>query len=230
MFLAVLIFLFAACWFTAATFAHFLGGPSILIQALTMVVPVAFVAVVFTSRRHQHGALSAAAKVSSLAMGYINFAFLAAIACWPVVGLGSALNLAVAPATLAWSLLGLSALVATYGVINGARVHVTRYTIPLPNLPDAWDGREVAVVSDVHVGIIRGPAFVQRVVRRLQALNPTAVFIPGDLFDGPEVDIAQSVAPLAQLTPPAGTYFVTGNHDEFRDPLPYLAALTRVAQ
>jgi predicted MPP superfamily phosphohydrolase len=48
------------------------------------------------------------------------------------------------------------------------------------------------------------------------------------MFDGAKVDIARTVEPWTDFHPPAGTYFVTGNHDEFGDPGPYLAALTKV--
>jgi predicted MPP superfamily phosphohydrolase len=98
----------------------------------------------------------------------------------------------------------------------------------LPNLPGAWDGRRVAVVSDFHVGNIFGPRFVRKIVKQLNELEPTAVFISGDMFDGAVVDIPKSVNPWASFRAPAGTYFVTGNHEEIRDRTPYLVALSGV--
>lgn len=228
MFSAILTFLLAACAFTGATFAHFTGGPVALSALLAFLVPAVFVAVIFASRRRQHGVISLMGKLSSLTMGYLNFGFLAALLCWPAAWGVRALGIDWSNATVAWTLMGLAGAVATFGVINGRLVHLTRYTIPLPNLPPTWQGREVAVLSDIHVGIIRGPAFVQHLVDRLRTLDPAAVFIPGDMFDGPEIDIAAAVAPWRELTASIPTYFVTGNHDEFRDPAAYLAALRKV--
>ena len=51
------------------------------------------------------------------------------------------------------------------------------------------------------------------------------VFISGDLFDGTQVDARRLVAPWKQLRPKFGSYFVTGNHEEFSDPRRYLEAI-----
>jgi predicted MPP superfamily phosphohydrolase len=97
----------------------------------------------------------------------------------------------------------------------------------LPNLPDAWHGRRVAVVSDIHVGHIFGPRSVRKVVARLSELQPSAVFLSGDMFDGSVVDISKAVEPWAGFRAPCGVYFVTGNHEEIVDRAPYLTALSR---
>jgi predicted MPP superfamily phosphohydrolase len=72
------------------------------------------------------------------------------------------------------------------------------------------------VVCDIHVGNIFGPRFVRKIVKRLNELAPTAVFISGDMFDGAVVDIQSAVKPWVSFRAPAGTYFVTGNHEEIR--------------
>jgi len=161
-------------------------------------------------------------------MGFLNFAFLAALACWPTAWIAQAVGETVDRASLAAVLLVMAAVVALYGLFNAASLRVTRYTVRLPHLPVWWEGREVAVVSDVHVGVIRGANFVRRIVERVNALEPAAVFIPGDLFDGAKVDVGIAVEPLRELRASTGTFFVTGNHDEFGDRTRYLRALTGV--
>ncbi|HST11529.1 MAG TPA: metallophosphoesterase, partial [Terriglobales bacterium] len=51
------------------------------------------------------------------------------------------------------------------------------------------------------------------------------VFLTGDLFDGTAVNAAQAASPWKDFAPPLGAYFVTGNHEEFRDPSDYLDAV-----
>ncbi len=223
----VILFLFGATSFTAATWTYFTGGDARMAQLVALVVPTLYVAVIFAHFRWQHLVLEIAGKVTSVAMGFLNFAFLAALACWPAVWAARVANLPVNPAATALVLFSCSLPVALYGLFNAARLRVTKYTIHLRNLPLSWQGRNVALVSDIHVGAIRGSDFVRRVVTLLQGLAPKAVFISGDMFDGAKVDIAKSVEPLTELRTPAGIYFVTGNHDEFGDPRPALAGLTR---
>ena len=79
------------------------------------------------------------------------------------------------------------ALLATvYGLINAAWLRVTRVTVKLPHLPEAWQGRTAALVTDIHLGPLSGQAFLsRRVIARLRSLKPDAVFfISGDMFDG----------------------------------------------
>ena len=52
---------------------------------------------------------------------------------------------------------------------------------------------------------------------KLQNLQPDAVLISGDLFDGPEANPDALVEPWKKFSAPAGIYYVTGNHEEFTD-------------
>lgn len=110
---------------------------------------------------------------------------------------------------------GLALFASVCGLVNAAWIRVTRVTLNLPNLPEAWRGRSAALVTDLHLGNVRGRRFTRRVVARLQRLQPDAVFISGDMFDGTKADLDWLVAPWSKLSLPRGMYFVTGNHEEF---------------
>ncbi|HKB90235.1 MAG TPA: metallophosphoesterase, partial [Opitutaceae bacterium] len=113
------------------------------------------------------------------------------------------------------------------GLINAAWFRVTRIDIRLPNLPEAWQGRTVALVTDLHLGHISGPGFLGRIIARLRSLQPDAVFISGDMFDGTTVELDQLVAPWRNYSAPRGIFYVTGNHDEFAERTIYLDAVQR---
>lgn len=122
---------------------------------------------------------------------------------------------------------GLAFVASVYGLVNAAWIRITRITVNLPNLPEAWRGRSAALVTDLHLGNVRGRAFTRRVVGKLQRLQPDAVFISGDMFDGTEADLHGLVAPWNKLSVPRGTYFVTGNHEEFTSRDKFIDAIAR---
>jgi predicted MPP superfamily phosphohydrolase len=82
-------------------------------------------------------------------------------------------------------------------------------------------------VTDLHLGNVRGAGFARRVVAKLQHLQPDAVFISGDLFDGTEANADALIAPWKKLSAPAGIYYVTGNHEEFTDRAKFIGAVQR---
>ena len=115
-------------------------------------------------------------------------------------------------ATLAASLGGAAILLA---LTFGRRVVVRRVSVPLGKLPRALDGTTIVQLSDVHIGPTIGRRFLDRVVDRVNALQPDVVAITGDLVDGPVPRLARHVAPLARLSARHGVYFVTGNHEYY---------------
>ena len=84
------------------------------------------------------------------------------------------------------------------------------------------------MVSDIHLGNIRSVGFSHRVAARVKALNPDVLFICGDMFDGALIDLEACAAPWGAINAPMGSFFVTGNHDEFADSGKILEALRRV--
>jgi predicted MPP superfamily phosphohydrolase len=79
-------------------------------------------------------------------------------------------------------------------------------------------------VSDLHLGQINSENFARKVVGKIQTLQPDIVFIGGDLFDG--TAFAENAAePFRNLKPKLGLYFITGNHEEFRDSGKFIAAI-----
>jgi len=70
----------------------------------------------------------------------------------------------------------------------------------------------LALISDLHMGLYNSPAFLERVVDRLNAMPLDAVLIAGDHLSKPDRPLADLLAPLSRLRHPA--FSVPGNHDE----------------
>lgn len=94
-------------------------------------------------------------------------------------------------------------------------VTITEHELPLHNLPDAWEGRTIVQISDLHVGPVVDEHYLRRALQQVNALKPEMIVITGDLMtcDGPS-RISQAAGVIAELeTPPRGLLVVLGNHD-----------------
>lgn len=164
-------------------------------------------------------------KVSTVWLGFLNFLVWAAIACWIVDGVALLLGMRVDRLVVVSVLFGLAIAAGIYGLANAAWIRSTQITVALPNLPESWNGRLAALVSDVHLGHVHGPRYLGRIIRILRRYNPEVAFLTGDLFDGTDVDSERWIRPWKEYSPPLGSYFVTGNHEEFIDSSRYLPAI-----
>jgi uncharacterized protein len=108
-------------------------------------------------------------------------------------------------------------LVHSYATWRTAHPQWTRISVSLPNLPEAWRGKKIVFVSDVHLGAVLGVRFSQKVVDLIKAEKPEAVLIGGDIFDGVKCHSQSLIQPFAELKPPHGVYFSSGNHEYIED-------------
>jgi uncharacterized protein len=164
-------------------------------------------------------------KVAAVWLGLLSFLFLAAIAAWLIFGVTWLAGLNVNFHRMVEILFGLAAAAGIYGVFNASWTRITRTTVRLANLPEAWRGRKAALISDLHLGHVRNGSFLRRIVADVLKEKPDAIFIAGDLYDGTAIDAKRAAEPLSQLTAPHGVYFVAGNHEQFGDDSKYVRAV-----
>lgn len=212
-----------------ATWVTLWGAPAgarlTVLRIVSAVLAMSFVPATLLAHRYFNGPVRLIYRLASIWLGVFNFLFIASCLCWiayPVVFL---LKLPVSGHAIAGTFFGLAILASLYGIVNAADIRVHRVTVKLPGLPASWKGRVAALVTDTHLGHIKGYRFLTRLVGMLRQLKADVVFISGDLFDGTKVDARRLVAPWKQLRPRFGSYFVTGNHEEFTDPRKYLEAI-----
>ena len=117
---------------------------------------------------------------------------------------------------------------AVSGLVQAATIRITSYRVMLPNLPESWKGKSIAFISDIHLGQIYGKSFTANIARKLNHLQPDIVLIGGDLYDGVAVDAKAVLAPFRDIVAPLGTFFITGNHDQYGDEASYLEAIKSV--
>ncbi len=109
---------------------------------------------------------------------------------------------------------GLLALAALgYGLIAARQPQVEEIAITTPKLAS---GRvTIAQISDLHLGMMLGDRFLDRVIAKLRELHPDIVVAPGDIVDGQGDDLAELARRFHAYTAPLGAYAVTGNHEYY---------------
>jgi uncharacterized protein len=218
-----------AHWFIYETWVTFRGasGSSRItaLQVIAGVLAFSFVAASLLAYRYRSRPVKVFYKAAAAWLGTVNFLFLAACVSWGFWIVASLAGVPLSRYNVVTIAYALAILASLYGIGNARWLRVRRIQVKLPNLPESWRGRVAALASDLHLGHVNGIQFLQRIVARLTRLAPDVVFLTGDLYDGTKVDPAEVTAPLRELSPPLGAYFVTGNHEEFSDPSGYLQAV-----
>jgi predicted MPP superfamily phosphohydrolase len=120
-------------------------------------------------------------------------------------------------------------LVTVIGFVNARRVaRVVRVEVPIAGLPPALDGYSIVQISDIHVGPTIKRPYLDAIVDKVNALKPDAIAVTGDLVDGSVGRLAMHTAPLARLSAPDGTFFVTGNHEYYSGAEQWIAEVRRL--
>lgn len=127
------------------------------------------------------------------------------------------------------ALLGLTALLMTYGFHEARRIPQTvQVDIPVHNLPESLRGFRIVQITDLHVSPTIRRSFVQAVTDRVNGMRPDMIVFTGDLADGPVDELRSEVAPLSGLSAPYGKYFITGNHEYYSGVEAWLAEVQRL--
>ncbi|MFH1030312.1 MAG: metallophosphoesterase [bacterium] len=114
---------------------------------------------------------------------------------------------------LASLLFSFAILISFYGLWNALNPQIKSIDVKIKNLPVEWRGKQIVQLSDVHLGHIYRENFLQNLVDQINLINPKAVFITGDLFDGMDGRLEKLVEPLNNLK--TQSYLITGNHETY---------------
>jgi len=156
--------------------------------------------------------------ISAVWFGAALLLVLASTPIWPVAAAARWLpfeGLSRLPRQAALVIYALTALFIAWNVVNAHRLQVTRFSVSLQNLPESWQGRTVAHISDVHLGAYWNESSLNRLAEKTLALEPEMILITGDLFDGSSGAHERFLDGLRRLRAPRGVYFISGNHEVY---------------
>lgn len=92
-------------------------------------------------------------------------------------------------------------------------LEVTRLSVTVPELPEAFRGTKLVHFSDVHLGHYFETEDLKRAVALIVKESPDLICFTGDLVEDSTRSLWATVPVLAQLQAPLGKYAVLGNHD-----------------
>ncbi|HKW19035.1 MAG TPA: metallophosphoesterase [Terriglobales bacterium] len=211
-------------WTFSSVSGHIAG--SRWLALIVLLLSVSFVPASLLAFRYTNVVVRLFYRLAAVWVGLLSFLFIAAACSWLILAIARAAGLMMDFHRMVELLFGIAAISGFYGVVNASLTRVTRTTVRLANLPDAWRGRRAALISDLHLGPVRNGTFLKRIIAKVLDEKPDAVFIAGDLYDGTAIDATNAAKPLNQLTSaPHGAYFVAGNHEQFHDESEYLSAV-----
>ncbi len=116
----------------------------------------------------------------------------------------------------------------TFGMIRAYNPIIRTEAINTNKLAHG-ENYKIVFLSDLHLGRILGRSYSERLVERVNQLNPDIVLIAGDVLDEKQSYVRQdaSLFPFTQLNAPKGVYMAYGNHDYLDNPSIWQAELTK---
>lgn len=106
-------------------------------------------------------------------------------------------------------------LMSVYGIVNAQNLQVTTYDVTVDK-QSKQDELNVALIADLHLGYSVGATQMERMVNKINELEPDVVVVSGDIFDNEFSAIANPVKVaeiLRGIESKYGVYAVYGNHD-----------------
>ena len=109
----------------------------------------------------------------------------------------------------------LSLAVLIGGIIHFNTIRTTRYQIQIPGASSRLDHMKIAFIADFHLQSKTNVAFVERMVKKINAIKPDLMLFGGDIVegDGDEGKIPQFEKLIRQIKSKYGSFGVIGNHE-----------------
>jgi len=80
---------------------------------------------------------------------------------------------------------------------------------------NALAGLKIVQISDLHLGVVSGEKYLERVVKKVNEQKPDIVVITGDIIDTDGRDGKRFKELFRQINAPKGIYAVLGNHEYY---------------
>ncbi|GAB6009074.1 metallophosphoesterase [Dysgonomonas reticulitermitis] len=105
-----------------------------------------------------------------------------------------------------------------YAYIEARNIKLKEMTFSSNNIPDAFNGKKIVFISDIHAGKYFAGEDVAELVRRINERNPDIILLGGDNTVKDTAYSAPFFKEITKLKSKYGVFSVLGNHDYWEDP------------
>lgn len=104
-----------------------------------------------------------------------------------------------------------SLLFCLYGVYEAEKsAAVKSYDITSPKIKKET---KIVMLSDLHIDVDVSTSYIKKLVERVNALNPDAIVLVGDIIDNSPYNLYKQMEELSKLKAKDGVYVTLGNHE-----------------
>ena len=97
-----------------------------------------------------------------------------------------------------------------YGAVGASGINIVRLNVPIRGLDSKLNGTTIVQLSDIHLGAFTGKKVMERIVEKVNTLNPDIVAITGDLADSNFQALKEAASPLKKIVSRKGVFYSTG--------------------
>lgn len=192
--------------------------------SLSIVLPTMFIVGMVYGAKHFSLLNSWLYTAGAIWLGVLLYLFLATVIAAIIILINNYLGLNLPIKNITFILMALALGVSSYGLYNASSPRIVHWQVSSSDLYPLWQNKKIVIVSDIHLGDVRRQKFMQKIVDIIKAEKPDIVFNLGDIIDGPAFPYALGFAPLLDLNPTLGNYYVEGNHERYNAEYPIFKA------
>lgn len=105
----------------------------------------------------------------------------------------------------------------SYSYYEARDIRIVYYSFTHKDIPDAFDGKKIVFISDIHCNQYFTPNDVNSLVNQVNNLNPDFIFMGGDYTSKDSIYATPFFEAIELLKATHGIYSVMGNHDYWED-------------
>ncbi|MFH0818813.1 MAG: metallophosphoesterase [Patescibacteria group bacterium] len=203
-------------YYSIIKFFNILSGPfKTSILAVLIILALSFVITVIMLKIHDNIITRSLYFLGAYWMGLFFYVLMSLVLIWVIYFVGKLLNLDLNMVIVNTIVYGICLIISFYGIYETFNPQLNKIDVRIKNLPDSWQDKTIVQLSDVHLGAIHRPAFLNKIVKQVNELNPDVIVITGDMFDGMDGKLEPFIFGLSSFKAKQGIYFVAGNHEEY---------------
>lgn len=186
--------------------------------AIAMIaLPLVLVGSMTIAVKHYSLANAIVYTISSLHLALLSVFVMTVTTGWIAHFIMRAGHVSFTPLTIGIPVFIVSLLLFIVGIITAGMPKVTTQEITSSALSPAWYSKTMVLFADSHFGVVRNERLAKKIVALVNAQNPDAIFVAGDLIDGPDFPYDATLRHFAEFTPSIGTFYTAGNHEEYNE-------------